>query len=220
MPGAGTSTPGDSGGFNDSALCHELAVSLGGWVVEQARHDPLEVCLGIPHLIQGDPGRPIGGIAVNSRRDGGERDGSYIRVGSRQVKHAAVRSAKEIRFAARPALPHWPNGVDHISGGQSVAAGQNGRTRSKAWGSLALFQQLGARGPVVGAIHPSPATESFVCRVDDGVGGEGGDVGDEDLDHELPRWFRSPSSICRVSQSVEWMYVPFMPRVSKTLYVC
>jgi hypothetical protein len=67
--------------------------------------------------------------------------------------------------------------VDHVAGGQAVAARDAGLPRRAAAEGAALGQQLGAGGVVDRAVDAAAAEQAFVGGVDDGVDGEPGDVG-------------------------------------------
>ena len=75
-----------------------------------------------------------------------------------------------------PAPPHRSHGVDHPAGREAVAAGGLGVAGGAPAEAPALGQQARAGRPVDGAVDPAAAEQAGVGRVDDGVGGQPGDV--------------------------------------------
>ena len=99
----------------------------------------------------------------------------------RQAQRRAVAAGQQIVLAALAAIPHRADRVDDVLRRQPITAGDLGRSGGAAAERFAFLQQLASGGAVDRTIDPAAAQQRCVCRVDDGIDRERGDVGDHDL---------------------------------------
>src|SRR5204863_3769252 len=88
-------------------------------------------------------------------------------------------------FAVGAALPDGADAVDHLTGFQTVAAGELCLPNVGAAQGPAFLEQLGAGPAVDRAVDAAAAEEPGVGGVHDGVDVEQGDVAFDHLDHAL-----------------------------------
>ncbi len=98
-----------------------------------------------------------------------------------KLQRTAIAGRKQILFAELAAIPHRPNGVDHVFRRKPVSPGDLGVTGLAAVEHAALGHKLGTGGAMNGAIDPAPAQERRIGRVDDGVNAQRGDISDDDF---------------------------------------
>ena len=121
------------------------------------------------------------GIAVYSAADGGE--GQRVEVMfTGQSETGSVTTGEEFRLVVRPAIPHRADGVEDEAGGKSKAFGQLRVAGLASAKQTTLMEQVRAGGAVDCAINAAAAEQGPVGGVDDGVDGEGSDVGLQDFD--------------------------------------
>src|ERR1700676_5054643 len=92
------------------------------------------------------------------------------------------------------AVPDWTDGMDDMPRRQPVTLGDLGVTSRAAVQGAALGEELRAGDTMDRAIDATAAEQRGVCRVDDGVNAQCGDVGDDDFEPHganLPRRFGS-----------------------------
>ena len=65
--------------------------------------------------------------------------------------------------------PHRTDGMDHVGGRQTVAAGQTGLTGGATAQRAAFLKKFRTSRPVNGAIHASPSEQAWIGRIDDRV---------------------------------------------------
>ena len=102
-----------------------------------------------------------------------------------QLHRAAVARGKQIVLVERAAIPHRPNRVDHMFGRQAVAPRDLGITGLAAVEHAALGHEFRPRGTMDRAIDAASAKQRRICRVDDGVNAQRGDVGNDDFQPRL-----------------------------------
>ena len=165
-----------------------------GEAAEDHLHLPLSVplCLSVsqifPDFAEGDAGGGFEGVAVDAGGDAGEGDGAAGVVGG-EGEGVAVAGGELFGFAVGAAAPDGADGVDDPAGGQTKCGCDAGFTGGTAHAGTdfgdrqARLVEVGARGPVDGAVHAAAAQHPLVRGVDDGIDGEGGDVGVDDFDH-------------------------------------
>lgn len=136
---------------------------------------------GVAHGLQGDGCRRFCGIAVDAGADAREGDAAYlVRFGKMQA--VGVGSGELCGFVLPATMPDRADGVDDVAGGQAVA-GSDFCLACLAAVELAAFgKQLRPGSAVNGTVHPASAQQGVVGGVDDGVNGQGGDVGNGDFD--------------------------------------
>jgi hypothetical protein len=124
----------------------------------------------------GNSCRLIGREAINSGRDRRKCD-ALKPMGCSEIERGPIAGRKQTLFPLPTAIPHRPDGVDHVFGWKPIAEGDLRSTCLAAAKRPALHQQFGASGAMNGAIHPTSAEKSPVRRIDDDVDRKGRDVG-------------------------------------------
>jgi hypothetical protein len=127
----------------------------------------------------GYAGRGVEWVAIDSAADG--RDGQTDSPDFTRSRQCGVVCGSELLgFAPTTAAPDRSYRVDHVTDavtGEAAGPGNHGTPRGAASVSLAkLGHELGARGHVDRAVHATTARQLAVRGVDEGVGGEAGDV--------------------------------------------
>jgi len=103
-------------------------------------------------------GRPFDRIAVDTRRDRGERDGAATEL-LRDLQHSAVTRGEELGLSLIAALPDGPDRVDHVARRKLA-----GRRRLRVAGLAAaeppaLLEDRGTAGSMDCAVDPASAEE-------------------------------------------------------------
>lgn len=86
-----------------------------------------------------------------------------------QFDRAAITGGKQIVLAEMAAVPHRPNGVDHMRRLELVAAGDLGIAGLATVQRAAFGNKFGAGRAVDGAIDATAAQQRRIGRVDDRV---------------------------------------------------
>ena len=121
-----------------------------------------------------------GRVPVDAAGDGGEGDGLRSEL-VRYPERFGVAGGEE-PAAVLPGHEHGPHGVDHPPGGEPSGGRGHGLAGWEAVGvaagpqGAALGEDLGAAGPVDGAVDAAPAEQRRVGGVHDRVDGLGRDV--------------------------------------------
>jgi len=102
-----------------------------------------------------------------------------------ELDRAAIAGGKQIILTKRAAIPHRPNRVDHVSGGEPIALGDLGVAGLATVEHPALRNKVRPRRTMDGAIDASPAEQRGIGGVDDGVNAHGGNVGNDDFEPRL-----------------------------------
>jgi Flp pilus assembly protein TadD len=124
--------------------------------------------------LQGHPGGVLQGIAVGAGGDAGEGHGGQPVFGGQAEGAFIGRGQEPLVFGAAPV--DRPHGVDYLLG-RELSGGGDDRLAGGAMPDLpALGHDLRPAGAVDGAVHPAPALELAVGRVDHGVNLLAGDV--------------------------------------------
>ena len=150
----------------------------------------LRYCGGeeFPDFADGDAGGGFEGVAVDAGGDAGEGDGA-AGVGGGEGEGVTVAGGELFGFAVGAAAPDGADGVDDVLRGEAEAgrdagfAGGTAHAGTDFGNRQARLVEVGARGPVDGAVHAAAAEHPLVRGVDDGIDGEEGDVGLDDFDH-------------------------------------
>ena len=103
-------------------------------------HEPHQFRLSVPaeeldRRAQGDAGGLIHGIAIGPGAEGGQGDAAALR-GRRPVRGSGDGGGQQFRFAAMPAAPDRPHGVDDPFCRQVARGGNDGRAGGAAVGVL------------------------------------------------------------------------------------
>src|SRR5512133_218237 len=124
----------------------------------------------------GDGGGPVGGEPVDARADGREgHTAAAVSLG--QLEARPVAGGEGLVLTLLPAVPDRAHRMDDEAGRHAMAAGQLRLSRRAAPQAPAFLQQARSRRAVDGPVHAAAAQQVAVRGVDDGVHGEGGDVG-------------------------------------------
>lgn len=168
---------------------------------EADEHDAGQGAVGFQEsrrLPQGDFRRAVRGKSVGSRRDGRKSDRPQAKLlgGLQGIPVTGRKKSILVPLAARP---DGPDGVDHVSGRQTIGSAPTRLARRAAADPPSLFEEPGPRGPVDGPVDASPSEEGRIGGIDDGIRLETGDVPIDKLDPRIqrvqsrPRFFRSGS---------------------------
>src|SRR5215831_5031784 len=103
-----------------------------------------------------NPGGAIGGETIDSGRDGGKSDRHQLMLLAK-LQRTAIAGRKQILLAELAAIPHRPNGVDHVFRRKPISPGDLGVTGLAAVEHAALGHKLGSGGAMNRAINPTPA---------------------------------------------------------------
>jgi hypothetical protein len=112
-------------------------------------------------------------------------------VGSRQGKAGKITAGEQFRFSVVSAIPYRADGVNDVGGGEPIALGEPGIAGFATAKEAALVEELGAGGAMDCPVHPAAAEQGAIGGVDDGIDGQGCDVGAENsdfLDHRFCAW--------------------------------
>ena len=115
-------------------------------------------------------------IAVDARADARKGDAAQFH-GSCQVHALPVAGGEQIRLAMRASAPDGSDRVDHVGGGQPVAARHLRFAGSATAEQPALAGQLRTRGAMDRTVHAAPSEERGVGRIDDCIHCKRGDIG-------------------------------------------
>ena len=99
-----------------------------------------------------------------------------------KLDRAAVTGGKQIVFVEVSAIPHRPDGMDHMPGLQPISLGDLGVASLATVQHAALGNELGPRGAMDRAIDAPASEQRRVRGVDDGVNAQCRDVGNNDLE--------------------------------------
>src|SRR5687767_5931377 len=97
----------------------------------------------------------------------------------RNFERASIARREQRRFVVDATAPDRPDGVDHVSRGQSVTAGDLRIPGPATAEAAAFLQQTGSRRAMDRAVHAAPAEQRLVRGVDDRVDVERGDISDD-----------------------------------------
>src|SRR3954470_14130381 len=106
----------------------------------------------------------------------------------RKTQRRAVAGRQQFRLMLLAAAPYRADGVDDVLRRQLVAVGYFRRSGHAAAERLALLKKFAPRGTVDRAVDPAAAQQRGVCRIDDGVDRERGNIGDYDLKPRRPKF--------------------------------
>ena len=118
--------------------------------------------------LDGDAGGLLQGVVVHPRADGGESHRSAPQLQG-QGHRVLIAARQQLRLPVSAPVPHGAHRVNHILGGEPVALRGLGLPGLTAVEGAALGQQLRARRPVDGSVHPAAPQQRGVCGVDNGV---------------------------------------------------
>ena len=110
-----------------------------------------------------------------------------------QFDRTAIAGGEQIVLAEGAAIPHRPNRVNHMLGRQAIASGDLGVACLAAVEHAALGHELRPRGTMDRAIDAAAAEQRRICRVDDGVNAQAGDVGNDDFQPRRADLARKPA---------------------------
>ena len=113
--------------------------------------------------------------AIDAGRDGREGDRAKPPV-LRDRETGLVAAGEDGSLARIAATPDRPDGMDHMSGGQPIAARQPRLARRTATDRTAFGEKLGACRAVDRPIDAAAAEQRGICGVDDRVDPEPRDV--------------------------------------------
>src|SRR5205814_9940446 len=110
-----------------------------------------------------DPGGALQRIPEDAATDRGKGDGADAGRES-ELEAAPVAGSKQLRLAARPAVPDGADGVDHVLRRQQIAAGDLSVAGGAAAERSALAQQFRPRRAVDCAGHAAAAEQARIRR--------------------------------------------------------
>jgi hypothetical protein len=90
--------------------------------------------------------------------------------------------------------PHRPDRVDHGLRRQPIALGDLRLADAATTEQAARIEQLRARSAMDRPIHATAAEQRSIGGVDDGVHGEGGDIGLSGMDGHGRTWFHAKAT--------------------------
>ncbi len=99
----------------------------------------------------------------------------------RQRQRAAIAGSKQFFLVGLAAVPHRPDGMDHMPSPEPIAAGDFRLAGFGAAEASAFGQQLRSGSAMNGAVDATAAQEAAVGGIDDGIHIQGGDVGNNDF---------------------------------------
>jgi hypothetical protein len=135
--------------------------------------------------------RTLGRKAVDARRDGGKRNRSQI-VSLAQRQRAAVARRQRLILAGVPAVPHGPDGMQHMLCRQPVTWCDLDVASGAAIQGAAGGEQFGAGSAMDGTIDATAAEQRRIGGVDNGINAQGRDVGNDN-----PQGRRAELTACR-----------------------
>ena len=144
---------------------------LHGWVGAEEFHD----------FLNGNLGGLVNRVAVSAATDGGKGEGLDV-VDHGQFQRLDIAGSQQFRFVMPTAPPNRPHRVNDMLGRQFVAACDLGLARLASIQRPAFLRQFGAGRPVNRSVHPAPAEQGRVGRVDNRIDGQLDDVGAGEFD--------------------------------------
>jgi hypothetical protein len=99
----------------------------------------------------------------------------------RYLEAALVGTAQKLRFTMPAITPDRPDGVDDISGRQTIPLGQLGISGFAAAQPGAFLQQPRTGSAMNGAVHSAAAQQSIVGGIDYGIHRQSGNVSLDDF---------------------------------------
>jgi len=151
----------------------------------KAGKDDLLNCIVLLQFSNGFPhrnlDRKIDGKPVDSAADGWECETSQAMLPrNSKTRHIALR--KQFPLAVLSAVPHRPDGMNDVPGRKAIAFGELCLAGLAATQQAALVEKLRTGSAMNRSINASAAQQGTVGGVDDGIDGQGSDVGLENLD--------------------------------------
>jgi hypothetical protein len=102
-------------------------------------------------------------------------------MGLAEFDRAGVAGCQRLIFVLASAVPHRPDGMNHMPRQQTVTPGDFGAAGLAAMERAAFGQQLRPGRAMDRTIDAATAEQRRVRSVDDGVNAQGRDVGDDDF---------------------------------------
>ena len=164
----------------------QLAADLVGLAVENNEVDcHVAAQQELADGVRRHPQRLILGVAEDAGGDQRERHCfTLMCLGQRQAR--PIAGGQLLPLAMSAASPHRPNGVNHIPAGEEVGFCDLGVAGFAAAKPSALGQQLRPCRTMDAPIHPAPAQQGLLGRVDNGVHGHFRDVvANDDKGHSV-----------------------------------
>jgi hypothetical protein len=140
----------------------------------------------------GSDARRVGDrIAVDAATDRRERYRLH-RMGNGEFQRIPETACQQFRLTVLAVPVLWPDRMDHIPGGKPISRRDPSLTGWATTERPAFPQQIGPGSAVDGPIDPAAAQQRLVRGIDDGVNGQGGDIGllDNDPRHTGLSWRR------------------------------
>jgi hypothetical protein len=125
-------------------------------------------------------------------RNRGKRNRFEIVV-TTKLDRTAIARGELLILPAITTVPDRPDGMDHVPCWQEISFGDFGVARLAAVERAAFGQQLRPGCIMDRAIDAAPTKERRICRVDDGVNAQRGDVGNDDFQPRLADLARKPA---------------------------
>jgi Flp pilus assembly protein TadD len=114
------------------------------------------------------------GIAVNAGGKTGKGHAAQAVAGG-QLQGTPISRSQEAGVL-RTAAVDWSHGVDHLPGGQAARGGDHRLAGGAAAQTAGLGLDIRPAGAMDGAVNPAAGNQVAVGRVDNGIGGNGGNV--------------------------------------------
>lgn len=122
----------------------------------------------------------IDGESVNAATDGWEGERAKVILPC-NFKTGNVATCEEFPLAVISTIPHWADGVNDVVGGETIAPGELCLAGFAAAEQATLVEKFWTGSAMNRSVNPSTAQQGTVGGVDDGIDGQGGDVGFENL---------------------------------------
>lgn len=135
----------------------------------------------------------IYGEPIDAATDGWEGESPQA-VLSSHFETRNIATGEEFALSAISTVPHWADGVNDMGGGETIALGEFCLAGLAAAKQAAFVEKFRSGSAVNRSVNAATAEQGAVGGVDDGIDGQGGDVGFENLDsvcHRLHIHFTS-----------------------------